>query len=203
MRLQPGTDIALINGMMNVIISEGIYNQKFVSQRTLGFDEAQGNGGQIHARVCGEDHRMPSRRRSGMWPGPTQEQRKSTILYTMGITQHTVGTNNVLSIANLAMLCGMIGRASTGVNPLRGQNNVQGACDMGALPNVLTAYQSVGAIPHAGRSSSQSWNCQISDKPGLTVGEMMTAADIRPDQRDVYPGREPGDQRSGCQPRCT
>ena len=90
----------------------------------------------------------------------------------MGITQHTVGTHNVFSVANLAMLCGQIGRPSTGVNPLRGQNNVQGACDMGALPNVLTGYQSV-TDPAAREKFGKAWNCTIGEKPGLTVGEML------------------------------
>jgi formate dehydrogenase alpha subunit len=173
-RLQPGTDIALLNGLMNVIIAEDIYDKKFVKERTLGFEELQ----QVVAKytpeyvetitgVPAETIRKVARAYAGAG--------KSTILYTMGLTQHTVGTDNVLSVANLSMLCGMIGRESTGVNPLRGQNNVQGACDMGALPNVLTAYQNVG-VEAVRQKFEPFWNCQISDKPGLAVGEMMTAA---------------------------
>ena len=142
LQLRPGTDIALINGMLNVIIGEDIYNKEFVDNRTEGFEG-------LKAMVA----KYPPEYVEGITGIPAEKIRevarayakapKATILYTMGITQHIVGTHNVFSVANLAMLCGQIGRASTGVNPLRGQNNVQGACDMGALPNVLTAYQSV------------------------------------------------------------
>ncbi len=175
LRLRPGTDIALINGMLNVIIGEEIYNKEFVANRTEGFED-------LKALVA----KYPPEYVEGITGVPAEQIRevarayatapKATILYTMGITQHVVGTHNVFSVANLAMLCGQIGRASTGVNPLRGQNNVQGACDLGALPNVLTAYQSV-TDPAVREKFGQVWNCAIGEKPGLTVGEMMTAAD--------------------------
>ena len=92
--------------------------------------------------------------------------RPARILYTMGITQHTTGVDNVKTICNLAMLTGNVGFASAGVNPLRGQNNVQGACDMGGLPNVFTGYQPVGN-PEANAKFSQAWGRPLSDKPGL------------------------------------
>ncbi|RJQ06642.1 MAG: formate dehydrogenase subunit alpha, partial [Bacillota bacterium] len=106
---------------------------------------------------------------------------RASIVYSMGITQHTTGTDNVLSIANLAMLTGNVGRESTGVNPLRGQNNVQGACDMGALPNVYPGYQAVTA-PEAREKFEKAWRRQLSPRPGLTVTEIIRAAgkgDIR------------------------
>ncbi|MBA7533957.1 Formate dehydrogenase H [subsurface metagenome] len=93
----------------------------------------------------------------------------------MGITQHTTGTDNVLSLANLAMLTGNVGRECTGVNPLRGQNNVQGACDLGALPNVYSGYQRVDD-PAIREKFEKAWNAELSDKPGLTVVEIMNAA---------------------------
>jgi predicted molibdopterin-dependent oxidoreductase YjgC len=93
----------------------------------------------------------------------------------MGITQHTTGTDNVKSIANLAMITGNIGRSSTGVNPLRGQNNVQGACDMGALPNVLTGYRPI-ADPEARSLFQEKWRLSIPSAPSLTIVEMMEAA---------------------------
>ena len=94
--------------------------------------------------------------------------KNSSICYTMGITQHICGVDNVMSLANLVMLCGQIGRPSTGLNPLRGQNNVQGACDMGALPNVYTAYQNV-TVPEVKEKFEKAWKAELSDKVGLTM----------------------------------
>jgi predicted molibdopterin-dependent oxidoreductase YjgC len=99
---------------------------------------------------------------------------KATVLYGMGITQHTTGTDNVKTLANLLMLTGNIGREGTGLSPLRGQNNVQGACDMGALPNVLTGYQAV-TDPEKRKASEAAWGVSaLPAKPGLTMGEMMS-----------------------------
>jgi predicted molibdopterin-dependent oxidoreductase YjgC len=96
----------------------------------------------------------------------------------MGITQHTTGTDNVIALSNLALLCGQIGRPGTGLNPLRGQNNVQGACDMGGLPNVFPAYQAV-ASPEARAKFAAGWGIPVESlnpKPGLTVTEIMDGA---------------------------
>ena len=90
----------------------------------------------------------------------------------MGITQHTTGVDNVLSCANLAMLTGNVGRPSTGVNPLRGQNNVQGACDLGGLPNVYPGYQRVND-PEVQAKFEEAWGTTLSDQIGLTVTEMV------------------------------
>jgi len=140
---QPGTDVALINAMMNVIIEEDLYDKDFIEKRTENFAE-------------------------------TLEADSASIIFSMGITQHTTGTDNVLSLANLAMLTGNIGKESAGVNPLRGQNNVQGACDLGALPNVYPGYQSVeDADIHA--KFEKAWNAKLSAKAGLTVVEMFHA----------------------------
>jgi predicted molibdopterin-dependent oxidoreductase YjgC len=97
------------------------------------------------------------------------------IFYAMGLTQHPFGTENVLAIANLALLTGNVGRPSTGVNPLRGQNNVQGACDMGALPDFLPGYQRLGD-PRIREKFQAAWGTPIPEKPGLTVVEMFEAA---------------------------
>ena len=99
----------------------------------------------------------------------------AAICYAMGITQHTTGTDNVVTLANLAMLTGNIGRPGTGVNPLRGQNNVQGACDVGALPNVYTGYQAV-ADPELRKKFAEAWGVALPAEPGLTATEMMDAA---------------------------
>ncbi|TFG63935.1 MAG: formate dehydrogenase subunit alpha, partial [Spirochaetales bacterium] len=99
----------------------------------------------------------------------------ASIVYSMGITQHTTGTDNVLSLANLAMICGHIGKECSGVNPLRGQNNVQGACDMGALPNVYSGYQKVDD-PEVAKKFEAAWHAKLSPVPGLTVVEIVNAA---------------------------
>ena len=98
----------------------------------------------------------------------------SAIVYVLGITQHSTGTDNVKSLANLAMLCGHIGRPSTGVNPIRGQNNVQGACDMGALPNVFPGYQYV-TVPENVQKFEKAWGVKLSGTPGLTMFEQIEA----------------------------
>jgi predicted molibdopterin-dependent oxidoreductase YjgC len=100
----------------------------------------------------------------------------AALLYAMGITQHTTGVDNVKSCANSAMLCGNIGVAGRGVNPLRGQNNVQGACDMGGLPNVFTGYQPV-ANPEVIKKFSEAWKCDLSSTPGMTITDMISAID--------------------------
>lgn len=174
LQLKPGTDIALFNGMMNVIINEGLWNKDFVESRTEGFEALKETVARYTPEYAAEITGVPADKIREVARAYARAE-KATILYTMGVTQHTCGTHNVFAVANLAMLCGQIGRESTGVNPLRGQNNVQGACDMGALPNFLTGYQSV-TDPAAREKFGKAWNCTISEKPGLTVGEMMEAA---------------------------
>jgi formate dehydrogenase major subunit len=173
-RHQLGTDVALINGILNVILKEGWYDRKFVEERTEGFKEFQ----KAVERYTPES----VEKITGV---PAQDIRKiadlyarsesSSIVYAMGITQHITGVDNVKSLANLAMLCGQIGRESTGVNPLRGQNNVQGACDMGGLPNVYPGYQSVSDGQMA-EKFEKAWGTKLSTKPGMTVTEMLKAA---------------------------
>jgi predicted molibdopterin-dependent oxidoreductase YjgC len=114
----------------------------------------------------------------------------STILYAMGITQHSHGTDNVLAISNLAMLTGNIGKPSSGVNPLRGQNNVQGACDMGALPNVYPAYQRVDN-PDVRQQFETAWGCDLSESPGLTLTEIFQAAHQRQIKAIYIAGENP------------
>ncbi|MGD0154007.1 MAG: molybdopterin-dependent oxidoreductase, partial [Thermacetogeniaceae bacterium] len=157
-----------------VIIGESLWNKEFVANRTEGFDEMRALVSKYtHEYVEGITNIPAEKIR--MIARAYAKAEKATILYTMGITQHTVGTHNGFSVANLALICGQIGRPSTRVNPLRGQNNVQGACDMGALPNVLTAYQSV-TDPAARDKFGKAWNCTVAERPGLTIGEMLSAA---------------------------
>ena len=137
-----GTDVAWINGFMNVIIKENIYDTEFVENRTEGFEAVKQIVEKFSPEYVEEITGIPAQDlidAARMYAGA----KAGSILYCMGITQHSTGTDNVKSLANLAMLCGNLGIEGGGVNPLRGQNNVQGACDMGGLPNVFTGYQPV------------------------------------------------------------
>jgi formate dehydrogenase alpha subunit len=171
----PGTDVALLNGMMNVILEEGLADEEFIRERTEGFEEfkkvVERYTPERAAEICG----VPADQiREAARIFASAE--RAAIVYCMGITQHTTGVDNVLSLANLAMLTGNIGKEGAGLNPLRGQNNVQGACDMGGLPNVLPGYQSV-QDPRAREKFARVWGVEnLPEKPGLTVMEMMEAA---------------------------
>lgn len=162
-----GSDVALLNGIMHVILAKGWHNQSFVDERTEGFEEFRRVVEQYTpervAEITGvsvEDiHTMAD------WYA---NAKAASIVYCMGITQHTTGVDNVKTLANLSMLTGHIGREATGVNPLRGQNNVQGACDMGGLPNVYPGYQPVNVAANKEKFEA-AWNAKLSDKVGLTI----------------------------------
>ncbi len=174
LRQKNGTDVAWMNGMMNVILSEGLQDEAFISERTEGFDEFRKVIEQYTPEKVEKITGIPADQlREAARIYATAES--SSLVYSMGITQHTTGTDNVLSTANLAMITGNVGKASTGVNPLRGQNNVQGACDLGGLPNVYSGYQKV-ADPAVQAKFEQAWGAKLSPKVGLTVVEMMHAA---------------------------
>lgn len=176
LRQRPGTDLALLNGLLHVIVKEGLYDQKFIEERTEGFEEVREAVEEYTPEKVAELTGVPARdivEAARLYArGP-----RSTILYAMGITQHITGTANVMALANLAMACGHIGKEGSGVNPLRGQNNVQGACDMGGLPNVLPGYQPV-TDPEVRRKFALAWGVEdLPGEPGLTVVEMMRAAE--------------------------
>lgn len=169
-----GSDVAWINGMMNVIISEGLHDVEFIEERTEGFEELKKTVAKYTPDYVEEITEIPADDlRSAAIAYASAE--KAMIFYSMGITQHTTGTDNVLSIANLAMLTGNVGKESTGVNPLRGQSNVQGACDLGALPNVYPGYQSVTDLKLR-KKFEKAWGVDLPAEAGLTVVEMMNAA---------------------------
>ena len=174
LRQKNGTDVAWMNGMMNVILSEGLADKSFIKDRTEGFDELKKVVEQYTPEKVEKITTIPAEKlREAARIYATAET--SSLVYSMGITQHTTGTDNVLSTANLAMITGNMGKASTGVNPLRGQNNVQGACDLGALPNVYSGYQKV-ADPAVQKKFEKAWGAKLSPKAGLTVVEIMNAA---------------------------
>jgi formate dehydrogenase alpha subunit len=184
LRQNIGTDVAVLNGIMNIIIEEALYDAEFVETRTEGFGDLKTVVGRYTPKVVEQITGIKS---DDLMKAARLYARadKAMILYAMGITQHVTGTDNVKSCANLAMLTGHIGRPSTGVNPLRGQNNVQGACDMGALPVVYTGYQKV--IDAAVKNKFEdAWNVtSLDEKPGLTITTMMEAAQ-RGDLKALY-----------------
>ncbi len=174
LRQRPGTDVAVLNGLMNVILSEGLEAKKYIESRTEGFDGLREVVRKYTPEYVEKISGVPAedlRKAARVYAGAG----KASILYAMGITQHITGTENVKSVANLAMLCGNVGIESGGVNPLRGQNNVQGACDMGALPNVFTGYQQVGS-EEARKKFERAWSVSLPPAPGLTIVEIMNAA---------------------------
>jgi len=173
-RLRPGTDVALLNGMMNVIIAEGLHDKAFVETRTENFEALRRTVERYPPEVSAEITGVPAAKIVAM-ARIFASSRRSTILYAMGVTQHTTGVDNVLSIANLAMLTGNVGRKSSGISPLRGHQNVQGACDVGALPNLYPGYQLV-SDSEAKAKLEWVWGVRLPEKPGLTVTEMMDAA---------------------------
>lgn len=174
LRINPGTDIPLLCGMMRHIIDAGMHNAAFIRERMDGFEELKNflDSWPVEraAGECGIE-KDEIRIVAEIYAKSTD----AAIVYCMGITQHACGTANVHAICDLAMLCGHIGRAYSGVYPLRGQNNVQGACDMGGLPNVYPGYQSV-SDQAVQEKFQKAWGKDLSAKPGLTVTEMIGSA---------------------------
>jgi formate dehydrogenase major subunit len=170
-----GTDVAWINGMMHVIIQEDLHDETFVEDRTENFEALKAIVDKYTPEHVETITGIPAQQLIDA-ARLYAKAPAASILYCMGITQHTTGTDNVKSLANLAMLCGNLGIRGGGVNPLRGQNNVQGACDLGGLPNVLTGYQAVDNLD-AIKKMERAWNVTgLPTKPGLTVTKMVPKA---------------------------
>jgi len=177
LRQKPGTDIALVNGLMHIILENGWEDKDFIRERTEGFAEVE--------EVLKE---YPPEKVSEITGIPVEdlleaarilsENKPASVLWAMGITQHTTGVGNVMSLANLQMLLGNMGVPGGGTNPLRGQNNVQGACDLGGLPNVYSGYQRV-TDPASREKFAAAWGLEVdelSSEVGQTVTELMPAA---------------------------
>ena len=173
LQLRSGTNVAVLNGLMRVILEEGLADDEFIAARTEAFDEMPSVLAAYTPELVEEISGVPADalREAGRVFGRAE---RGAIIYSMGITQHSHGTEHVIALSNLALLTGNLGRRGTGVNPLRGQNNVQGACDVGALPNVYTGYQAVGD-PVAQKKFSEAWGVDLPDRPGLTVTEVFDA----------------------------
>ncbi|APG27567.1 formate dehydrogenase [Syntrophotalea acetylenivorans] len=174
LQITPGTNIALYNGLMSTIINEGLQDVEYIKERTENYDELVATLADFSpekaAEICGvsaEDIKAAARMYA--------EAAKGAIVYCMGVTQHSSGTEGVMSLANLALLCGNIGIESGGINPLRGQNNVQGACDMGGLPGTYPGYQKV-TDAEVKAKFQKAWGVELSDKPGMTLTEIVDKA---------------------------
>lgn len=171
---RPGTDVALLNSIMHVILKESLEDNEFIKNHTEGFEEFRASLAEFTPEAGEKITGVPKEkiRQAALLYANAE---RAGIYYTMGITQHTHGTDNVFSIANLALMTGNLGRESVGVNPLRGQNNVQGASDMACAPNVFPGYQKVD-IPQAREKFEKEWGVSLSGKVGLTATEMTDAA---------------------------
>lgn len=171
-QINVGSDVAFLNGLMHVLIAEDLYDKTYVESCTVGFEELKEKVLEYPPERAAEISGVPAdtirdlaRRLASVKP--------AMLMYTLGITEHTCGVNNVLSCANLQMLLGNVGFECGGVNPLRGQNNVQGACDMGALPNVFPGYQRVDNA-QAREKFQAAWGVEkLPEKPGLMIPQML------------------------------
>ena len=168
---KPGTDIALVNGLMNIVLEKGWEDRAFIAGRTEGFEEFRETVQRYTPDKVAEITGVPVEQ---LYRAAEilALQKPMAVIWAMGITQHIVGVHNVMNLANLQMLLGNMGLPGGGVNPLRGQNNVQGACDMGGLPNVYPAYQVV-TNPESRRKFEAAWGVPLPDKVGLTATEMI------------------------------
>jgi len=173
LRQKPGTDVALIMGMAKVIVDEGLADSTFINTRCENFDAFKESLKAFDLDTVSKITGVPAGD-IALAARMYAKSKPATILYAMGITQHSHGTDNVMAVANLAMLTGNIGKPSSGVNPLRGQNNVQGACDMGALPNVYSGYQSV-TDPEIQKKFQVAWGRAPDTKAGLTLSDIFEA----------------------------
>ena len=174
LRLKPGTDIALINGLMRIIIKNGWHDQKFIDSCTTGFENVveivEKYTPEYVEKITGVAKELLAQA-AEMYATAERAQ----TFYTLGITEHVCGTDNVMSLANLVMMTGNIGKPNAGLNPMRGQNNVQGACDMGALPNVFPGYQPVTQAG-AREKFEKAWNVTLSGQVGMMIPDMFDAA---------------------------
>lgn len=174
LRQNPGTDVAVFQAMAHVIVKEGLQNPDFIARRTEGFSEFMESLSEYTPEWAEEISGVPAqsiREAARIYANAN----RAAIYWGMGISQSTHGTDNTLSLVNLALLCGHVGQPGTGLNPLRGQNNVQGCSDSGGLPGVYTAYQAVDD-PAVQAKFQDYWGGKLNDVPGLTATEMVTGA---------------------------
>lgn len=174
LRQKPGSNVALVNAMASIVLEEGMEDSGFIAERTENFEEFKAGLDGFSLEEASTATGVPAeliKSAARLYAGAE----RAAIIYAMGVTQHERGTDNVLALANLAMLTGNVGKPGSGVNPLRGQNNVQGACDVGCLPDFLPGYAKV-ADESARRKFRDAWGTEPPASPGLTVVEMTQAA---------------------------
>jgi formate dehydrogenase major subunit len=178
LQLTPGTNVALVNAMAHVVVTEGLVNEKFVAERCEAepyarwrkFVVEERNSPEATEKVTGVPARAVREAARMYAKGPN-----SAIYYGLGVTEHSQGSTMVLAMANLAMACGMLGRQGVGVNPLRGQNNVQGSCDMGSFPHELSGYRHISDAS-VRASFERAWGVKLDPEPGLRIPNMFDAA---------------------------
>lgn len=173
LQFSPGTDVALLNAIMHVIVEEKLYNEDYIQQHTSGFkqqaEHLKNFSPELMQGICGipaDEIRIVARKYS--------QAKAAIIFWGMGISQHTHGTDNVRCLISLALMCGHIGKPGTGLHPLRGQNNVQGASDVALIPMFFPDYQKTND-PAAHAFFEQFWSTPLQKKPGLTVVEIIDA----------------------------
>lgn len=183
LKLKPGTNVAFANGIMNVIIEEGLQNMDFINSRTEGYEEireiVKNYTPEKVAKICNidaDDLRVAARMYA--------KADKAPIIYCLGVTEHSTGTEGVMSMSNMALLVGKLGKPGCGVNPLRGQNNVQGACDMGALPGDFPGYQKV-TNPEVLDKFEKAWGTKLNPNPGTHATDIFPAA-IKGDIKGLF-----------------
>lgn len=173
LQFRPGSDVALLNAMMHVIVTEGLHDRAFLDERTEGFERLASHladyAPEVMAPICGIDA-ATIREVARLYA----KAERGIIFWGMGISQHTHGTDNARCLISLAMLAGHVGRPGTGLHPLRGQNNVQGASDAGLIPMFLPDYASIAAQDVRTRFEDL-WGTELDPQPGLTVTEIVDA----------------------------
>ena len=191
MQFKPGTDVALLNALMHVIVEEELYDRQYVSAHTEGFEQLRN-----HLKDYAPEEMGPV---CGIEPDVLREVARlygraeaAIIFWGMGISQHIHGTDNARCLISLALIAGQVGRPGTGLHPLRGQNNVQGASDAGLIPMMYPDYQRV-TDPILRDEFSEFWGAELDPNAGLTVVEVMNARPRGPSPGHVHHGREPGD----------
>lgn len=173
LKLRPGTNVAFANGMVHVLIRDGLVDRAFIEERTEGFEELAALVADYTPERVGEIcHIDPRDLVAAAHLYGTAKA--APILYCLGVTEHSTGTEGVMALSNLAMVCGKLGRPGCGVNPIRGQNNVQGACDMGAMPTDFPGYQKA-ADPAVVEKFERAWGTALSRVPGTRATDCFPA----------------------------
>ena len=174
LKIRPGTNVAFANGMMHVMIEEGLIDEEYIRDYTEGFSEIRRIVSEYTPERTGQIcHIDPDKLTEAARMYATAK--KAPIIYCLGVTEHSTGTEGVMSMSNMAAITGKIGKSGCGVNPLRGQNNVQGACDMGAQPGDFPGYQKV-TNPEVLKKFEDAWGVELNPNPGITSTEVFPAA---------------------------